>query len=553
MSSPRKTRKKYRSAGLSRREFLRRSSAASLAAAVPLLGACRSSAPVAAEPARVFQHGVASGDPLTDRIVLWTRVSPPAGGMPVGVVARMYRDAALTQPAGVMDASTDSQRDYTVKIDFAGLTPGTTYYYTFEALGETSPVGRTRTAPTGAASNLRLGVVSCSSYAHGYFNAYALLAKRADIDVVLHLGDYIYEYGTGEYGTVRPYEPAHEMVSLADYRTRHAYYKRDPDLMELHRQHPFITTWDDHESTDNSWRDGAVNHTEGAEGSWPQRKAWAQQAYDEWMPIRYPQSGNRARIWRRFSYGGLLDLFILDTRLYDRDEPGGIPASESDGIKDPERRLLGPEQMQWLQDGLVSSTATWKVIGQQVVMHQWQLVGAPQSAGGGQQLNGDSWDGYQAERQALIDHLRGNGINNVVVLTGDVHSSWAADLSDDPNNPAAYNPATGAGAVATEFVTTSVTSPFAIDIPDGQQAFLANNPHIRYTDWDRKGYLLLDLTPERAQGEWWYVSTFTEPGGSESFGAGYRTSAGSNHLEITPVTEPAAPPADAPPLAPAAN
>lgn len=519
---------------LSRRQFLMRSAAATaVVVAQPLLTACSDGiSNSAAKVTGLFQHGVASGDPMQDRVILWTRVTPPAGVATVTGRVQVFADEAVSQTVGAMDFTAEATRDFTVKLDFAGLAAGTTYYYRFEAMGDVSPLGRTRTAPQGGTGRLRFGVVSCSSYAHGFFNAYKFLAQRKDIDAILHLGDYIYEYGTGEYGDVRPYEPNHEMVTLADYRTRHAYYKREPDLMELHRQFPFITTWDDHESTDNSWRDSANNHTEGAEGTWPQRKAFAQQAYDEWMPIRYPRAGDVSRIFRKFSYGDLAEIFVLDTRLFDRDEPDSLPVSAT--ATEPGRRMLGPEQMQWLLDNLRASTAKWKVIAQQVVFHQWHVVGLPNAAGGGVKLNGDAWDGYQSERNQIYAALRDASINNVVLLTGDVHSTWAADITPDPSNPAVYNPLTGAGSLAVEFVTTSITSPFAIDIPEGQQAFLLNNPHIRHTDWDRKGYLILDLTPQRALGEWWYVSTFTEPGGSESFGIGYATLDGSNRLELLP-------------------
>ncbi|MFA5941025.1 MAG: alkaline phosphatase D family protein [Sinimarinibacterium sp.] len=538
-----------RRGGLSRRDFLKHASAS---AAVATLAACSSSSPRdgggTPSPDSPFKHGVASGDPLADRVILWTRITAPAEASSVSGQVKVYLDPALTQLLGAMDFGAEAARDWTVKLDFTGLAAGTSYYYQFEALGHTSPIGRTRTAPAGSTDRLRFGVVSCASYAHGYFNAYRLLAQRADLDAVLHLGDYLYEYGTGEYGDVRPYQPDHEMVTLADYRTRHAYYKQDPDLMELHRQFPFITVWDDHETADNSWRDGANNHTEGTEGAWVDRKAYGQQAYDEWMPIRYPQAGNVGKIWRRFSYGELADIFMLDTRLYDRDVPDGLPVSATG--KEAGRRMLGPEQMQWLKDGLQTSTARWKILGQQMVMHQWNLVGAPLAAGGGQQLNGDAWDGYQAERTELFQHLSDSGIGNVVVLSGDVHSSWAADLTPDPANPLAYNPLTGEGSLAVEFVGTSITSPFAIDIPEGQQAMLLTNSHIRYTDWDRKGYLLLDLDANRAQGEFWYVSTFTEAGATESFATGYQALSDANHLEFAAVGSPAEAKPDPAPLAP---
>lgn len=536
-------RRKSRNRGLSRRNFLKYAGAAS---AVPLLPACSVSLPGSITPAKenIFLHGVATGDPLAERVIFWTRVTTPE--LQVPVTLRVYRDSALTQLVAEGNQVADAARDHTVKIDQAGLEPGTTYYYQFEALGQRSVGGRTRTAPAADVGRLRFGVVSCSSYAHGYFNAYRMLAQRADIDAILHLGDYVYEYGTAEYGDVRPYQPDHEMTTLPDYRTRHAYYKQDPDLMELHRQFPFVTIWDDHETTDNSWRDGANNHTEGAEGQWPQRKAWGLQAYDEWMPIRYPDAGNVGKIWRKFSYGNLAELFMLDTRLYDRDVPDGLPASATG--KEAGRRMLGPEQKQWLLDNLSASDATWKIIGDQVVFHQWNIADLPNAVGGGVQLNGDSWDGYQAERQEIIDHIRSQSIDNIVLLSGDVHSSWCADITDGSGNPLAYNPLTGSGSVAVEFVATAITSPFAIPIPEGQQAFMLVNPHIRYTDWDKKGYLLLDVTPERVQGEYWYVSTITTPGGTESFGTAYAVANGSNHLGLLPVAA-SEPKTDVPPLA----
>lgn len=538
------TKKKKR--GLSRRTFLKHAGLG--AASAPLLAACGSSSGPDAPALEVFRHGVATGDPLSDRIIFWTRISTSEAAVPVSL--RVYADPGLSQLVVSSQAVASAARDHTVKIDQAGLAPATTYYYQFETQGRKSRIGRTRTAPASGSTRLRFGVVSCSSYAHGFFNGYRFLGQRGELDAILHLGDYIYEYGDGEYGEVRGYQPPHEMVTLSDYRTRHAYYKQEADLMELHRQFPFITTWDDHESTDNSWRDGANNHTEGAEGAWPQRKAWAQQAYDEWMPIRYPQSGNLSKIWRKISYGNLADILYLDTRLYDRDEPFGIPVTPQDDVDAPDRTMIGPEQRQWLLDNLSSSSATWKLIGNQVVFHQWTLTPGLKAAGGPRGLNGDSWDGYMAERQLIIDHLRSNAINNVVFLTGDVHSSWVGDITDDPNNPIAYNPATGAGSVATEFVVTSITSPSAIPVPDGpDDAFRAINPHIKYMDLIEKGYSVLDVTAERVLCEYWYVSTIEEAGGTESFATAYPVAAGANRIG-TAATAPSTPPENAPPFAP---
>lgn len=542
--------------GLSRRQFL--ASSGTTVALLPALSACNDSSIVTSQqpgsPAddssggqtpnnpdtEVFRHGIASGDPLTDRVIFWTHITTNETSVPV--VLNVFADPELQQLVGSAEDTATAQRNHCVKIDFAGLQPGTTYYYVFQTPTAQSAIGRTRTAPVAGLDKLRFGVVSCASAAHGYFNAYRHLAARPELDCILHLGDYIYEYGTGEYGDIRAYEPEHEMVTLDDYRTRHAFYKRDTDLMELHRQHPFITTWDDHESTDNSWRDGAVNHQPDTEGDWNTRKSAAQQAYDEWMPIRYPQAGNVGKIWRSFRYGELAEIFILDTRLYDRDEPGSIPADPVVSAE-PDRRMIGPEQMNWLLNGLASSSAQWKIIGNQMVFHQWQ-IGEPSSSGAGVYLNGDAWDGYQAERQQIIDFIRDNNIDDVVILSGDVHSSWCADITDEPSNPLVYNPLTGAGSVAVEFTTTSVTSPSAIPLPQGtqgEQSFIAMNPHIRYLDLDRKGYLLLDLDPTRVQGEYWYVSTHTSPGGDESFALAYRSASGDNHLDPLPLTEPALP------------
>ena len=555
--------------GFSRRDFLRAAGgAAGLAVAAPLLmtadpagaAAVSTSSPVNGVLAKAgigenpFRHGVASGDPLSDRVILWTRVTPVAEE-DIAVTVRVYRDTAFADLVGSQSVTASAARDWTVKIDFTGLMPATTYYYRFEAQGFGSAVGRTRTLPVGATDRVRLGVVSCSSYPAGFFNAYGFLAQRADLDAVLHLGDYLYEGGGGS--GERAHVPAHEIISLADYRERHGQYRGDADLQAMTRQHPFITVWDDHESTNDSWRDGAENHTEGAEGMWPQRKAWAQQAYDEWMPIRLPEPGNAARIWRQFRFGDLLDLVMLDTRLFDRDVQLGTPPQPGAPIADAARKLIGPEQRQFLLDALSREGATWKVIGQQVMFGQLKVVGTPNAVNnGGQYLNGDQWDGYQADRTAIFDHLRDNAINNTVVLTGDIHTSWAMDLTPDPNNPVelagGYNPVTGGGSLGVEFVGTSVTSSGLAELADVQDLIRVNNPHIKYVDLELKGYLLVDITPSRTTGEWWYVSTIAERGGSERFGTAYPSDAGRNRLgAATTATMPKInPPALAPMNAP---
>lgn len=564
--------------GWSRREFLQRAAAG--AAAAPL-AACGTSelipglapdgGPRSAD--NPFKHGVASGDPLPDRVILWTRVTPPEG-MTGDIPAELTlaEDPALSVNVRTLAVTAVAARDWTVKHDAEGLEPGRTYYYRFRALGHDSPIGRTRTAGLNP-SRLRLAVCSCSNFPVGFFHAYRFIGQRADLDAVLHLGDYLYEGGGA--GTLgRAHQPRRETILLEDYRQRHAQYKTDPDLQEAHRQHPWITVWDDHESTNNSRRDSAQNHTEGpieegGEGIWAIRKAWAQQAYDEWMPIRLPTPGDPNRIWRHFRFGELAELWMLDTRLFDRDDE--LPINDPGNFA-ADRRLMGPEQRAWLLGGLSESRAAWKLIGQQVMFGQFKLTPFPDlplpvlltelpvplvlASGEGLTdiyVNPDQWDGYPAERRAILDHLRDNGIRNTVVLTGDIHSSWVMDLTHDPENPFLYDPLTGAGSLAVEFVGTSVTST-GLDqlaaVPQLANAVRLLNPHMQYVEVTRRGYLLMDLTPEETVGEYWYVSDVREVEAMESFATAYATRAGSNRVARLPRRSPTVPRADAPPLAP---
>ncbi|MES0873532.1 alkaline phosphatase D family protein [Sinimarinibacterium thermocellulolyticum] len=567
MSAPRRPKPRHRH--LTRRDFLRRAALGSaLAGGLPLLPGCGSSDGLggrgSGDGMAAFRHGVASGDPLADRVILWTRVSGVSAPTTVDYV--ICTDAALRDVVGQGSVVTDAARDYTVKVDATGLRPATTYYYRFSVGAVQSPVGRTRTAPQGALARLRVGVVCCSSLAHGYFNAYRRLAERADLDLVLHLGDYIYEYGSGEYGDVRAYEPAHEILTLDDYRTRHAQYKTDPDLQELHRQHPVVAVWDDHETADNAWRDGANNHTEADEGLWAQRKAWGVQAYHEWLPIRTPEPARPERIYRRLRYGELADFVMLDTRLIGRDLQAALTGASD--MNDPARRLLGAEQLAWLEEQLAAPGVTWKLLGQQVMFGQLRipslpelsaltglpveqlqtlLQGLPIVSTGGLVINTDQWDGYRAERMRVFDLLETLGVENPVVLTGDIHTSWAMDLARDPVNPLVYDPLTGEGSLGVEFVCTSVTSPGLDPLAEFAPLVRLFNPHMKYVDLARKGYLLLDITAERVVGEHWYVETVSEPGGSESFGAAFAVAAGTRRLVTAEQTSPKP---DAPALAP---
>ena len=566
---------KPRPPGTSRRGFFARSGSAAMAlAAVPMrsLAGREGDDPDGdddANGARLgsvrFEHGVASGDPLRQRVILWTRVTPDARAKDILVRYVVTTDPQLRNVVDRGTFRTGPDSDYTVKVDAEGLRPGSTYYYRFQARGVASPIGRTRTLPAGPTQRLRIAVVSCSNHAAGYFNAYRRIAERADLDAVVHLGDYLYEYGPNEYGSVRAPEPPNEMITLRDYRTRHAQYKRDADSQELHRQHPMIAIWDDHEIANDAWKNGAQNHTEGIEGSWPDRVATGLQAYYEWMPVRVPDPAHPRREQRAFQFGDLIDLSMLEERLGARSQqlPATIPVpglgnvfAQVGEFTNPERTLLGTGQEAWLAQRLRGSSARWKFIGQGVMFAQLKAQGAPLAAGGGLFFNSDQWDGYQPARDRVYAMLKGDAtrppVDNCVILTGDIHSSWAADLSQDPNNPnpasGGYAPTTGEGSRAVEFVGTSVTSP-GLDDPNGATAaFLRSvNPHFKYIELTRRGYMLLDVTPQRAVCEWWYVDTVASVTNIQTFGVAFEVQHGSNRLQASAQTTPrAASPALAP-------
>jgi alkaline phosphatase D len=539
--------------GTTRRGFFGRSgaAAAALASASSLPLIARAAAPEGA----LFQHGVASGDPLADRVILWTRVTPQSPRAQLAVRCEMALDPAMRRVVWRGTALTSAARDFTVKLDPAGLRPGTTYYYRFHVENEASPIGRTRTLPVGAVSRLRFAVASCSNHAAGLFNAYGRIAERADLDFVVHLGDYLYEYGPAQYGSLRTPEPPNEMVTLSDYRARHAQYKRDADAQALHRQHPVICIWDDHEITNDAWVDGAQNHTEGAEGSWAERVNVGLKAYYEWMPVREVDPAQPRRNQRAFRVGDLLDLVMLEERLSARSQqlPATVPTPFGNGFVqagaflDPARTLLGAEQEAWLAQRLRGSDARWKFIGQGVMLAQLKLQGAPLAQGGGVFINSDQWDGYQPARDRLFNVLKGDAdhapVGNVVVLTGDIHSSWAADLTQDPNNPSTatggYNPATGEGSRAVEFVGTSISSPGLSDPSGNTAAFLRSvNPHFKFIDFNQRGYMLVDVTPQRASCEWWFVDTVASLSNIQTFGAAFEVQHGTQRLMPAAQTSP---------------
>lgn len=518
-----------------------------------------------------FYHGVASGDPLEDRVIIWTRVTPDEiGNDPIEVSWKMATDLDFENLVASGTFSTSAERDYTVKVDVEGLQAGTTYYYYFTALDKNSLIGKTKTTPTNdQVSQLKFGVVSCSNYQAGYFNAYQRLSERTDLDAIIHLGDYIYEYGNGVYGDsnlfdIRLLEPGTEIVTLEEYRSRYSTYRLDTSLARVHQQHPFITVWDDHESANDAYVDGAQNHTEATEGSWESRKAVAKQAYFEWIPIR---ENDESRVYRNISYGNLMDLILLDTRLEGREEQ--ILDVTDPALQASDRTLLGATQKAWFFDQLSQSTAKWKVIGQQVIVAEfnvgWATLADPTFTF--DQLEStflDIWDGYPAERAEVLQYIADNSIENTVILTGDFHSTFAFDVAPNPvnlvfqtipglgdfpfYNPSdTYDPATGIGSVAVEFATPSISSAnfdentdlataqtlqFQINNPiEPFPGFsLGNpNPHLKYNNLIDHGYFILDIQDAQVQADWYY-GAINEVQSEEFFEEGWKTADGENHL-----------------------
>ena len=517
---------------ITRREFLKGSAGLAVAvsgAAGCAAGVSKRGLPRSEDVSAPFLHGVASGDPLADRVVLWTRVTPPSGHAgAIDVRFEVARDPDMRTVVTEGRFATRLEVDWVAKVDAASLEPGRTYFYRFNALGKASPVGRTRTLPAGGIDRLRFGVCSCSNYPQGYFNAYANLAARDDLDAVLHLGDYIYEYGRdgGDAGLGRDVLPAREILALSDYRTRYAQYRRDPHLQAVHRRHPFIAVWDDHEIANNAWSGGAENHQPETEGAFEARRVAAVRAYFEWMPIRAFPDG-AGRIYRSFRFGDLADLIMLDTRLIGRD---AIATREDpSAAADPHRTLLGAAQEAWLDDRLRASQdagTAWRVLGQQVM-----LAGRARD---GASMNPDSWDGYRASRSRLLGRLGPGGVRDVVTLTGDYHSSWAMELALDPLSEASYRPETGEGAVGVEFVAPGISSlPLGAvpGVPEGYAAGARQLPQVRYVDVDHNGYMLLDIDRERAQAEWYFERDVSRPVPDERFASAFATARGSHRLE----------------------
>ena len=449
-----------------------------------------------------FYHGVASGDPLENKVIIWTRVTPKnyMKKIPVSWKVSEFSDFRNIHKNG--EFITDSDRDFTVKVDVDDLTPGTTYYYQFESFGQKSVTGRTKTINS-SSDSLRFAIVSCSDYQRGFFNSYSSLAEEENIDAVVHLGDYIYEYKSRDYSNGifdRLHLPDKEIVTLSDYRTRHSQYKLDIDLIDAHKNHPFILIWDDHETSNNTYKSGAENHQELEEGDFDERISYALKAYYEWQPIR-----ESSKPYRNFTFGEVADLIILEERLEGRTKQA--ISLEDTSLFEPNRSMLGSTQLDWFLKRLSDSKSQWKIIGNQVIF-SYLNYGRPDF-----NINLDSWDGYPVERQKIADHINSNKIKDIVFVTGDTHQSWAFEVNHiplDSNTP--IQP------YAIEFGTPSINSGNSDErfsnVPIQKLIDHENyitdptiNPHLKYTNTRDHGYMLLDVNKEKVVATWKYVKT----------------------------------------------
>lgn len=511
-----------------------------------------------------FLHGVASGDPLQDKVILWTRLTPVDFSAPLKVTWEIAADDQFKQNLKTGTVETTKTDDFTVKVDATGLQAGTTYYYRFRFGSKVSPVGQTKTLPV-TTNKVSFAVCSCSNYPAGYFYVYREMAKQ-NVDVVIHLGDYIYEYGSDGYATedaaklgrTLPSDNNKEIIKLDDYRKRYALYRQDKDLQAVHQRHPFIVIWDDHELANDTWRDGAENH-QSNEGPFLERKLAALQAYFEWMPIRPVSNTDHLNIYRQFNFGSLVQLTMLDTRIIARDKQleykDYITSSSLDAQKfqadltDPKRTLMGYTQRDWLVDKLKQSIATWSVIGQQVLMSKmWipaeLLASLGQITSGGTSpdtlakmnaqitelvtlklrleqgdptltiqekarvttlvpYNLDAWDGYYAEREFFYTKLAEFN-KKIIVLAGDTHNAWTSYLYSQKGE---Y--------VGVELATSSVSSPglekyLSIPLAQLQQfefAFTTLIDELAYCNLNQRGYLMVTLDDKQVLSDWIFVDS----------------------------------------------
>lgn len=525
----------------------RRQTLALLAATAGTTAACSSEPDQPSKPQVLFKHGVASGDPTSDSIVLWTRITNSDETVPVQW--DIATDAAFSHIVSSGKTTATADADHTVKVIPTDLNSGQSYYYRFTSGEETSPVGRTKTLPTGALDRLGVALVSCSNYAFGYFNAYAAIAEDPAIDIVLHTGDYIYEYGANGWGKEtaatlgRPHDPPHETVTLDDYRRRHAQYKTDVGSLAMHAAHPFVACWDDHESANNPWKDGAQNHQPDTEGDWATRREASLQAYYEWMPIREPEPGmSRAEFWRTYKFGDLATLITLETRHTARGEQvdylkyGTIiqddtsrDAFMAEVIGDPSRKMLSAKMEAAITEGLSQSVADgqpWRlianaspiarmltpdVVGLGAIPEQDLEVGASPGkyalAWKGKwnlPFYTDTWDGYPAAREDFYDLCRKAGAQDLLVLTGDSHSFWANQLFDEAGRPMGLELGTAGVSSPGDFVETGWGPEIAETL---DRSFEQALDEVRWTDNLHQGYVRVVLERNQAIADFVAVNT----------------------------------------------
>jgi alkaline phosphatase D len=461
------------------------------------------------EAAGSFPHAVASFEPTTTSVLLWTRL---ARGTEVDWT--IARDPGLADAVASGTATTSAERDHTVVVDVGGLEPATSYWYCFTAAGERSPVGRTRTLPGDGADRFRIATVCCARYSVAPLGVYRAVAER-EVDLVLHLGDYIYE-DDGSHGG-REHDPPRVATTLDDYRRRIAQIRADPDTRALHLRHPMVTIWDDHDLADNAWATGAKAHDPEEHGPWEARAAAAAQARQEWLPGRLQDPSDPLTTWRSMLVGDLAELLLLDTRLQGRDRQAGD--DESPDLDDPHRSLLGDRQRTWLAERLADTSRPWAVVASGVVVNELEISWPPPfrwvnallpngyAILDGRVLHDDQWDGYPAERARLAGWLRARGEagGRTVLLSGDVHSSWALEGPSDADREP----------VAVEVTTPAVSSaamgrahlPGMWRLLDRAANDLA---HVRWADVTERGYCVTEIDRDAVSATWWFVHPYDE-------------------------------------------
>jgi phosphodiesterase/alkaline phosphatase D-like protein len=494
-----------------------------------------------------FRHGVASGDPGTDSVVLWTRITTTA---PRARVAwQVSLDTDFTEVVASGTVLTDASRDFTVHALPSRLPIGGLFYYRFTTEGQTSPVGRTRTLPEGRVERLGIALMSCSNFAFGHFNAYEAIAADPEIDLLLHTGDYLYEYGANEWGGEisrvlgRMHMPAHETLTLADYRLRHAQYRGDPGAMAMSAAHPLVVMWDDHEVTNNPWTGGAQNHTAGQEGRWTERRRDAVRAFHEWMPIRDPRDdARRLKLWRSYQWGDLATLATFETRHTGRDQqvdyadwfaridsPDARDRFMAEVIGDPSRRMIEAEQEGWLEDVLrrsVEADTPWRVLGSASPLARMlvpDLIGGgmdpgahrtPQALGTSPDLvwtgrwslpwYTDTWDGYPAARERFYALWERAGARDVLVLTGDTHSFWMNTLANARGRRVGLEIGTAGITSPGDFIETGWSEDGARII---DQLFAHSLPEVEWTDSLHQGYVRVVLERDGGRADFVAVET----------------------------------------------